>query len=891
MKRILIGLVVAFLLVEPICGAEILPSASERFSRDDGESASFRRHVAPLLGRLGCNGRACHGSFQGQGGFRLSLFGYDFDMDHAALTSGGASRVDKKDPVSSLILEKPTLTQSHKGGKRLEKGGWQYRLLLRWIRDGAKNDAPQSARLERLSVTPSQWVVAKPGPQVQLQVVAHWSDGTAEDVTALSRFRSNDDAIATVSEAGLTTAIGTGDTHVVAFYDKGVVPVQVVVPVSDRIGPRYPDVPTPTPVDELVVAKLRQLGVVPSELAGDAEFLRRVSLDLTGTLPTPSEIEAFLADPSSDKRTRKIDELLARPTYAAWWTTRLCDLTGNNGQYREVAFRQEFRRQWYDWIYRRVQDNVGYDRLVAGIVLAIGRRPGQSLENYFEEMSSYLRKDKPADYAQRETLPLYWSRQIFDSPDERALGVSHNFLGIRLQCARCHKHPFDQWTKKDFEDFTAFFRPITYGTPPADREAYAKLTASMTAGAVKGKAGAVEANLAREGKTVPWREVYVGKAGDNGGKKGEKFQPKKGVADKPVVARLLGGETKSLAPGTDPREAVMEWLRRPDNPYFARAFVNRVWAAYFNAGIVDPPDDLNLANPPSNPALLDYLTREFISHGYDMKWLHRTIVTSRTYQLSWKPNETNRQDLRNFSHALPRRLPAEVALDALTQATAGPEELAAWSRDLSKHTIAQETEVFTKGKGRSGSILRVFGRPDRISDCDCERSNQPSLMQTMFLFNDGEMLGLVDRPGGWVSQLTQQLLPPLPAGKGGKQAVADRREDAVRAGVIANLRRRIQELRAQGKNEDAAELKRVAMAIRQSPPADPTPGATERKPMGPEEENRVIREAYLRTVSRPPTSAETARARAYLHESESLPAGVRDLLWALLNTKEFIVNH
>ncbi|HEV3115970.1 MAG TPA: DUF1549 domain-containing protein, partial [Gemmataceae bacterium] len=333
------------------------------------ETPSFRRHVVPLLGRLGCNGRACHGSFQGQGGFRLSLFGYDHQADHKALTDRGAARVNLEYPEDSLILEKPTLSLAHKGGKRYEKGGWEYHLLKRWIEAGARNDAGTTGRLDRLVVTPDHVVFQKPNEKARLRVSAHWSDGTAEDVTALARFSTGDEAVALVDPSGLVECKGPGDTHVVAFYDSGIGTVPVMLPSSDRLGDRYPEVPTPTRIDELVQSKLRQCGIVPSELCADQEFLRRVSLDLTGSLPRPEEVEAFLADQAPDKRARKIDELLARPTYAEWWTTRLCDLTGNNGQYREGVFAADFTRQWYAWIYRRVLANTGYDEIVKGIVL------------------------------------------------------------------------------------------------------------------------------------------------------------------------------------------------------------------------------------------------------------------------------------------------------------------------------------------------------------------------------------------------------------------------------------------------------------------------------------------------------------------------------------------
>jgi hypothetical protein len=843
MMRWTCGTWVAVVLAAPAWAENVAPPASKRVGADSKEAVSFQRHVVPLLGRLGCNGRACHGSFQGQGGFRLSLFGYDFNADHAALLKGKTPRVDLQGPEDSLILQKPTLIMSHKGGKRLQPGSWQFHALRRWIQDGAKNDATDAVRLLQLSVSPAHHVFTNAGEQLRLQVIARWSDGTVEDVTELARFRSNDDAVAAISDSGEVTAVGKGDTHVVAFYDNGVAPISVILPVTDQVGDRYPKVPAPTKIDELVVAKLRQCGIVPSELSGDAELLRRVSLDLTGTLPTSTEVEAFLADTAADKRARKIDELLSRPAYSIWWATRLCDYTGNSGRYRYNLFAAEVAVQWYEWIERRVKENVPYDQIVAGIVLGTGRKPGQSLEDYSREMSSYFHTDSPADFSLRQTMPHYWSRTTVEDPRQKALSFSYSFLGVHLQCAECHKHPFDQWTKKDFEQFTACFDRIVYGTPPEDREEYMKMVAEAApmASSAKGKQPDVLlAAAVRAGKVIPFAEVYIAQPGDNGKIKGPvrpAAKPKAPAARK-LNPKLLGGDQFPLdAPG-DLRPVLLEWLRRPDNPYFARAFVNRVWASYFNVGIIEPPDDLSLANPPSNAALLDYLTTGFIAHGYDMKWLHREITNSRTYQLSWRPNASNRLDARNFSHAIPRRMPAEVAYDAIFQAAAASGEIAAWQADAHQRSTGVGSTANPKARGKFGNLLTVFGKPDRLGNCDCDRSNDPSLLQALFLLNDAQIQNLLTRPGGWVAQLGQELSPPSKATKGKKPLPV------------------------------------------QAPSA-----------VTPEREEKLIREAFLRTVSRPPTEKELTTARDYFHEAVSLDAGVRDLLWALINTNEFLVNH
>jgi hypothetical protein len=813
MHRWFAGLSLMLLSTIPASAEGIVRPAAERFADPQiQEVPDFQRHVVPLLGRLGCNGRACHGSFAGQGGFRLSLFGYDFAADHRSLTamSGtGKRRVDAAAALDSLILQKPTLSVAHKGGKRFEKEDWQYHLLRRWIEGGARTTTGLR-RLERLEVTPAEIVLGKTGDSVSLRVVACWVDGTREDVTCLCRFQSRDEAVAEIDAGGRVRVAGTGDTHVIAFYDNGVAPVPVYVPVAGTA--EYPRVATPTRIDELVVARLRKLGIVPSAVCGDAEFLRRVSLDLTGTLPMPAEIEKFLADPAADKRQRKIDELLDSPAYAAWWANRLGDFTGNSrfGQ-GEGRIGQAHAVQWYSWLHRRLEENVPYDRIVAGLVLATGRREGQSYDDYAREMSSYYREREPADFTRRETLPHYWTRGNLSKPEDRALAFAHSFLGLRLQCAQCHKHPFDRWTQDDFQQVAAFFAPLRYGVAPASQDSYRRLAGSVGLN-VRGTQGEPVTQellaLAEEGKTIPWRELYLD---DRAIPRGE---------------RRLFGDVVPLDGAADPRRALLDWLRRPDNPYFARALVNRVWANYFHAGLIEPVDDLNLANPPSNRELLDYLAADFVQHGYDLKRLHRQIVASDTYQRSWVPTATSRHDRRNFSRAVPRRLPAEVVYDALAQATAADADLARVRHNLDRRAIGHLST------GLAGTYaMNVFGKPARAIACDCERSSTPSLLQTIFLQNDPLLQQRLDE-SGWLKEVTVQppLSPPSQGGAGGGRQTAF----------------------------DGAVM---------------------------------VRQAYLRTVSRPPTADEQARARRYLAEAESPEAGLRDLLWALLNSKEFILNH
>ena len=356
---------------------DFVPPASQRFADADvAEVPDFQRHLVPLLGKLGCNGRACHGSFSGQGGFQLSLFGYDFEMDHTGLTD----RIDIDNPAASYALEKPTLTIPHEGGRRLDAGTWQYNLFHAWIAGGATNRSDDAAELVRLDVTPSEIQFTDAGQTQPLTVIAVWDDGTQEDVTCLCRFQSNDGPIAEVDADGVVTSGEPGDTYIVVFYDNGVSPVQVLRPLTDLLGANYPAVEASTTIDQLVIDKLMKLGIVPSETCDDAEFLRRVTLDITGTLPTSDEVRAFLSDESPDKRSRVINELLETPAYAAWWATQLSDVTGNNPQTLNNVTPVNTRPSgdWFAWLQSRVAENVAYDDLVEGIVLARSRMPEES---------------------------------------------------------------------------------------------------------------------------------------------------------------------------------------------------------------------------------------------------------------------------------------------------------------------------------------------------------------------------------------------------------------------------------------------------------------------------------------------------------------------------------
>lgn len=910
MKRL--GVMISALLLTiatTTAGDRVTEPVEARFAvQSKDEVPDFQRHVVPLLGKMGCNGRACHGSFQGRGGFRLSLFGYDFKADHEGLSE----RIDTDTPAESWALQKPLMEVPHEGGQRLKPDSWQHHVLLSWIQNGAAPRPDDAAKLTRLEVTPSEILFSADGQKVQLKAMAIWSDGTSEDVTSLCRFTSNDDQVADITNDGTVTAGTSGDTHVVTFYDSAVVPVPVIRPVSDRHGDNYPDTPVPTEIDKLVVSKLRKLGVMQSDLSTDQEFLRRVSLDVTGALPTPQEIREFVADQRPDKRTKKIDELLERPGYVAWWTTRLCDYTGNSDdQLNNVTpVRTEASKQWYNWIEARVEKNVPYDDIVEGIVMAVSRDPGESYEEYCQNMSSLYHADSDYEFADREYMPHYWSRRNFQQNEDRVIGFAYTFLGVRIQCAQCHKHPFDQWTQDDFKGFQGFFTGTTgrnQNPRPENRDDFKAMLAKFDTGDLKGNQLRNElGKMLKKGEVVPFGEVYTTAPAKKQvvERNGKKQVVRRGGGRTAGSARLLGHDTMDLSAYEDVREPLMEWLRSPENPLFAKAFVNRVWANYFNMGIVNPSDDMNLANPPSNGPLLDYLAEQFIAHDFDMKWLHREILNSRTYQLSWQPNATNRLDERNFARSVPRRLPAEVAWDIVSQSVSSDQKFAEYVTSIEDRAVGiAGSGTRYRNNNNSGYALTIFGRSIRESNCDCDRSEEPSLLQTIFLRNDDQILTMLDGRDGWLAQVAKEnnIRFSSRAPSSGDRARANRMEQARKqfAARLKNQRAALEKLKEregtpkkqiQRMEDQIAAMKKKYQQFVKAGDVD-VEKSTPADEKGTINVAKSVEDAYLRTLSRLPTESEMAASTEFIAQADKQLDGLRGVVWALLNTKEFIVNH
>ncbi|MGI9497702.1 MAG: DUF1549 and DUF1553 domain-containing protein [Mariniblastus sp.] len=869
------------------------------------ELPDFQKHVAPLLGRLGCNGRACHGSFQGQGGFQLSLFGYDFQSDHEALREEGTERVNLKNPAESLILTKPTDEDEHEGGLRYDKDSWQYNLLQSWIAGGGTN--PDSIhQLDRLVIEPSELIFNSPSEKFELKAIAHWKDGTVEDVTPLCRFHSNNDSIAKITESGIVSTNSlSGDTHVVVSYDKAVVPVPAIHPYAGQPLKSNSAFVGTSKIDLLTAKKWKKLNLQPSQLSDDTTFLRRVCIDITGTLPTSDEIRQFVASEDSQKRKKKIDELLNSPAYASWWTTFFCDMTENNTrQLSNIAFDSNLpSQQWYDWIHKRVKDNTPYDEMIEGIVLGISRNSGESYIDFCERMQETSANES---FSETETMPYYWMRREFRDRETIAISFAHAFLGLRIQCAQCHKHPFDRWSQKDFKDFSKFFsginvRQYSGGTSPEDKQDYISILKNLNIEPDRKKNPNLQRQLRdayRKGETTPFGFLAIDSPKLTREElrelqkqlKSEKNSKKKKKNKKPTIteATLLGSDTIDLTEHEDVRAPVMEWMKQNDNPFFAKALVNRVWARYFGVGIVDPVDDLNLANPPSNAELLDHLTQEFINHDFDLKWLHREITNSQSYQLSWVPNSTNENDRRNFSRAIPRRLPAEVIFDSIAFAASNPETNRSFRNSVQGRAISIPGTVTnvkrTKNSTDASFALKVFGRSERASSCDCDRSEETSLIQTVYMQNDRDIHLMLTQKDSWLNQMAQQNTANIQAVTAKKwlDSLNDR---------IAKMELKKASFKQSENKKQIQNLSKQIKTLAKTKRSWEAKLATAQKSKGELNVQQVVEEAYLRTLSRFPTEEELDRCKQHIQEDEDLVKGVTGVLWALVNTKEFIVNH
>jgi hypothetical protein len=750
--------------------------------------------VAPILVKYGCAAGSCHGSAQGRGGLKLSLFGYDPQSDYLALTRG--RRIARGSPDKSLLLFKATDQVEHGGGQRFGKSSVPYQALRDWIAAGAPRGAGKGA-VKNLKVGPAETVLQGPGERATLKVQVEFADGAKGDqgdLSAFSEFRVLDDSIARVSAAGEVSSLSPGETPVIVTYRGQVATCRILVAAPRPKGFTYPKVPEANYIDKEVFAKLRRLNIVPSELADDAEFLRRVTIDTIGCLPSPQEVREFLADKRPDKRRVKVDQLLAHPLHAALWATRFCDITGCNvgAMAGELPSRRAW--MWHNWFKARLAADMPYDKIVHGVLCATSRE-GKDVRSWIQDEAKLTQDMKvgfPSQYARRKSLDLFWQRfdgEQFFPLEEMAERTATAFLGVRIQCARCHKHPFDRWAQADYRSYANVFARVRYDMPPAVRDLVTKLVEERRN---KGATNTPPIPRLKELYSGPGADRRLRHPGTNGY----------------LEARALGGPSME-GPG-DPREKLFQWLVRPDNPYFARALVNRVWGHYFGRGLVDPVDDFSLGNPPSNERLLGSLAKDFIAHGYSIRKLERAILTSRVYQLSSRPNPSNKHDRMLHSHSRPRPMLAEVVVDVLSSALGTVENVGA---DAPPGSRAIEVGANFASAPHLQRMFTLFGRPSRVTACDCERPRDVALNQTLFLMTD------------------PVLLKKIESGR-------------LRSLLAAKL-------------TDA----------------------------------QVIEELFLATLSRWPDAAERKAALEHVRNAKDRKSGLVDVVWALLNSRELILNH
>jgi hypothetical protein len=647
----------------------------------DRPAIGFTQHVMPILSRAGCNAGACHASQYGKGGFKLSVFGFQPEQDYQAIVRDQfGRRVSPVDPAGSLLLRKATLSVPHEGGRRIEPGSVDYQILARWQAAGAPGPAGKPPQVTALRVWPPRRV-GPTGFSQQLQVLASFDDGKTRDVTAWAKFNSMDEGVLRVNAAGRVQTVGRGQgTALVRFEDHAEI-ATFVVPYADSadlagwVDNNF--------IDRLAARKFQEIGISPSPLCDDAAFLRRAFLDVTGTLPTPEQAAAFLDSRAPDKREQLIDALLGltgdpardvhNNAYAAWWALKWSDLVRSTS----AALGEQGMWALHNWMTASFRDNKRFDQFVRELITARGSTFSNGPANYY---------------------------RIANNPQDLTEATAQLFLGVRLQCARCHHHPFETLSQGDYYAFAAFFARV--GTKPSQEFG------------------------------IFGNETVVLVRPD-----GEVRHPRTGAVLKPTP---LQGKPLPAEP-PDRRVALAAWLTVPDNPYFARNVVNRTFAALMGRGLVEPVDDLRATNPPSNPALLDALANDFIKSGYDLKHLLRTILRSRLYQLDSQPTRANASDSRFYSHHPVKRLAAEALLDAVDAATGVQTKFP---------KVPLGTRAIELPDARYDNyFLNTFGKPRREGVCECERVSEPNLAQALHTLNGDVVSAKVGSPQGRVARL------------------------------------------------------------------------------------------------------------------------------------------
>jgi len=639
-------------------------------SLEQHKSVSFPNDVLPLLTRAGCNGGACHGTPSGKNSFRLSLLGFEPKSDHEYLTKESRGRrVSPAVPELSLFLRKACGDLPHGGGVRIERNDLAYETLRRWIQEGMPYGPSDEPFVERIEIFPNNQVVNR-GASQQIAVTAYFSDGQTRDITRVARYKANQPSICEVDDRGLVQFNERmGTTSIMVRYQDQVGAFMATIP----LGMPTPNLPHPSNfIDERVFSKLKVLGLPASEVCDDATFLRRVTLDLNGRLPTADEAREFVASTSKDKRSKKIDQLLESPSYADLFANKWSGILRNKagGNLEQVA-RETFG--FHAWIRTSLNENRPFSRIATELITARGKP-----------------NTNPA---------VSWYRAVQDPKDQMA-DIAQVFLGVRIQCAQCHHHPYEKWSQDDYYGFAAFFSTIgrkEIRKMPEDDILYHKRTLAVS--------------------TNP-------------------------VTNKELRPTPLGAKPIDIPAHRDPRVQLAEWACSPENPYFSRVLVNRYWKHFFGRAFVEPEDDMRVTNPATHPELLNELAASFVESNFDLKQLCRDICNSRAYQLSSFPNEHNEDDEQNFARFYPRRLPAEVMLDAINS-VAGAEN------NFNHQPVGIRTVALPDdSSNRESFFLRVFGRPQMDTACECERTAEANLGQSLHLINSDAMHKILSAPNG-----------------------------------------------------------------------------------------------------------------------------------------------
>ena len=634
---------------------------------------SFRLDVMPIFMRSGCNTGSCHGAARGKDGFRLSLFGFDPEADYQRITREiSGRRINLALTAESVLLTKATNAVPHGGGARIKHGDEYYNTLKRWLDAGAKNDPGPVPAIVAVVLDPPEGVLDGAGATQQLSVRAKYADGSERDVSSLAVFLTNNDNAAKVDSTGLVTAGNRGEAFVMARFETHTVGSHFIT-LPKGLAFQWANPPAANVIDELIHAKLQKLRINPSAICTDEEFLRRASLDICGVLPTSDEYRSFMASADPQKRAALVDQLLVRKEFVDLWVMKWSELMMIRTVPTEVSYKAMLL--YYNWLQEKIEANTPIDQLVRELLSAKGGTFTEPATNYFQH--------------ERDTL-------------KTAENVAQVFMGMRIQCAQCHNHPFDRWTMDDYYGFANFF-----------------------------------AQIGRKRGEDP-RETIVFNSGN-----GDVKHP---VGGRVVPPKFLGGAVPDTQ-GRDRREVLANWLASPANEYFGRNLVNIVWAHFFGSGIVDEVDDVRVSNPPVNKALLDVLATRFVESKYDFKQLVREICTSNAYQRSTQANETNAADDRNFSKARLRRIRSEVLLDVVTAATATQNKFQGLPLGARAVQIADGNT--------SSYFLTTFGRATRGTACSCEVKMEPNLSQALHLLN-GDTVQEKIASGGVVKRMLDE---------------------------------------------------------------------------------------------------------------------------------------